>query len=301
MSATVVDRLARTAAKAVVVTPAHQYPTGAAMTPDRRAALLAWAAKRDAWIIEDDYDAEFRYDRGPLGALQGLAPDRVVYVGTGSKILSPALRPIENTLPVAKRCDLELARSGHEHLLGRDRGARRHRSFWRNGSASAQGAPSVSAPPRPADGGPRGTCRTCRSAACGRLAPDAAPPAGTDESTVVAAAASARSMCSGCAIGASRETPAIVIGYGCVSEPDPRRRPVLAGIQRRIADLSTDSRRPSSTWARRRSSRAAKGTAGRCCCRDIGNAMRCGISGADFTGGSRAAAQAMTWAASARG
>ena len=88
----VVERLARTRALAVLVTPSHQYPTGAGMTPDRRAALLAWAAKRDAWIIEDDYDAEFRYDREPLGALQGLAPDRVVYVGTGSKILSPALR-----------------------------------------------------------------------------------------------------------------------------------------------------------------------------------------------------------------
>jgi GntR family transcriptional regulator/MocR family aminotransferase len=88
----VVERLAKTPARAVVVTPAHQFPTGEVMTADRRAALVSWAAKRDALIIEDDYDAEFRYDREPLGALQGLAPDRVVYIGTGSKILSPALR-----------------------------------------------------------------------------------------------------------------------------------------------------------------------------------------------------------------
>ena len=77
---------------AVVATPAHQFPTGAGMTADRQAALLAWSAQRNALIIEDDYDAEYRYDREPLGALQGLAPNRVVYIGTGSKILSPALR-----------------------------------------------------------------------------------------------------------------------------------------------------------------------------------------------------------------
>ena len=87
-----VERLAESAATAVVVTPAHQFPTGSAMTPDRRGALLAWAAHRDALIVEDDYDAEFRYDREPVGALQGLAPDHVIYIGTTSKTLSPALR-----------------------------------------------------------------------------------------------------------------------------------------------------------------------------------------------------------------
>src|SRR5207248_8280921 len=88
----ILQQLGATDATAVVVTPAHQFPTGAGMTPDRRAALLAWSAKRNALIIEDDYDAEYRYDREPLGALQGLAPNRVIYIGTGSKILSPALR-----------------------------------------------------------------------------------------------------------------------------------------------------------------------------------------------------------------
>ena len=88
----VIERLERTAATAVIVTPAHQFPCGSGMAPERRAALLAWAARRDALVVEDDYDAEFRYDREPLGALQGLAPDRVVYIGTTSKTLSPALR-----------------------------------------------------------------------------------------------------------------------------------------------------------------------------------------------------------------
>ena len=77
---------------AVLVTPAHQSPTGVAMAPSRRAALLAWAADSDGLIVEDDYDAEYRYDRAPLGALQGLAPDRVVYMGTVSKTLAPAIR-----------------------------------------------------------------------------------------------------------------------------------------------------------------------------------------------------------------
>ena len=87
-----VDRLERTDAEAVLVTPAHQFPTGAALSPDRRAALLDWAERRRAIVIEDDYDAEYRYDREPVGALQGLAPERVVYVGSASKTLSPALR-----------------------------------------------------------------------------------------------------------------------------------------------------------------------------------------------------------------
>ena len=77
---------------AVLVTPAHQSPTGVALAPPRRAALLAWAAATGGLVIEDDYDAEYRYDRPPLGAMQGLAPDRVVYMGTVSKTLAPALR-----------------------------------------------------------------------------------------------------------------------------------------------------------------------------------------------------------------
>ena len=87
-----VDRLAASDADVVVVTAAHQYPTGGVLAADRRQALLDWAVGRDATIIEDDYDAEFRYDREPVGALQGLAPDRVVYCGSASKVLAPGLR-----------------------------------------------------------------------------------------------------------------------------------------------------------------------------------------------------------------
>lgn len=87
-----VQALAATDARAVVVTPAHQWPTGVLMSPERRLALIEWARRRDAVVIEDDYDAEFRYDREPVGALQGLAPDRVISMGTVSKSLAPALR-----------------------------------------------------------------------------------------------------------------------------------------------------------------------------------------------------------------
>ncbi|HXB15297.1 MAG TPA: PLP-dependent aminotransferase family protein [Solirubrobacteraceae bacterium] len=79
-------------AAAALVTPAHQSPTGVALSPSRRAVLLEWAARTGGVVIEDDYDAEFRYDRAPLGAMQGLAPERVLYTGTVSKTLAPALR-----------------------------------------------------------------------------------------------------------------------------------------------------------------------------------------------------------------
>jgi GntR family transcriptional regulator / MocR family aminotransferase len=87
-----VEALAASGARAVVVTPAHQWPTGVVLAPERRQALVAWAAAHDATIVEDDYDAEFRYDREPVGALQGLAPDRVATLGTVSKSLAPSLR-----------------------------------------------------------------------------------------------------------------------------------------------------------------------------------------------------------------
>jgi GntR family transcriptional regulator / MocR family aminotransferase len=86
-----VDQLAASEARAVLITPAHQSPTGVVMSPARRAALLEWAQDGNM-IIEDDYDAEYRYDRAPVGAMQGLAPDRVIYLGSASKTLAPALR-----------------------------------------------------------------------------------------------------------------------------------------------------------------------------------------------------------------
>lgn len=88
-----VDELPGTGARAVLLTPAHQFPTGGSLHPERRAAVVDWARAREGrLLVEDDYDGEFRYDRQPVGAVQGLDPDRVVYVGSVSKSLSPALR-----------------------------------------------------------------------------------------------------------------------------------------------------------------------------------------------------------------
>jgi GntR family transcriptional regulator / MocR family aminotransferase len=86
------DELSGLGADAVVVAPAHQFPTGAVMSPARRLALLEWAATHRSLIVEDDYDAEFRYDGTPVGAVQGLDPGRVAHVGTASKTLAPGVR-----------------------------------------------------------------------------------------------------------------------------------------------------------------------------------------------------------------
>jgi GntR family transcriptional regulator / MocR family aminotransferase len=80
------------AATAVIVTPSHQFPTGVALHQRRRLELTTWARDTSALIIEDDYDGEFRYDRQPIGAVQGTAPDHVAYLGTASKTLGPGLR-----------------------------------------------------------------------------------------------------------------------------------------------------------------------------------------------------------------
>jgi GntR family transcriptional regulator / MocR family aminotransferase len=85
-------RLSRRA-RAAVVTPSHQYPLGATLSASRRLKLLDWAQATGAWIVEDDYDSEYRYESQPIAALQGLDRDaRVVYIGTFSKVLFPALR-----------------------------------------------------------------------------------------------------------------------------------------------------------------------------------------------------------------
>jgi GntR family transcriptional regulator / MocR family aminotransferase len=87
-----VAELEASGAAAVIVTPAHHFPTGAVLARDRRAALLEWAERHDRLIVEDDYDTELRFDGSGVGALQGLAPERVLHIGSASKRLAPGLR-----------------------------------------------------------------------------------------------------------------------------------------------------------------------------------------------------------------
>jgi GntR family transcriptional regulator/MocR family aminotransferase len=138
-----VDALER--ADAVFVTPAHQYPLGMTLSPRRRAALLRWAHRTEGFIIEDDYDAEFRFDRQPIHAMQGLDPDRVIHLGTTSKSLAPGLRlgwvalPEVLVEPFLKGREWRLPTPGLDQLAfaelitsgGFDRHLRRARAVYR--------------------------------------------------------------------------------------------------------------------------------------------------------------------------
>ncbi|SDT61415.1 MocR-like pyridoxine biosynthesis transcription factor PdxR [Actinoplanes derwentensis] len=110
-----VGELAATGVTAAVLTPAHQFPTGVVLSPRRRRALLAWAADGNL-IVEDDYDAEHRYDRAPVAAVQGSAPDRVAYLGSVSKSLAPGMRT--GWLIAPRGMQAELLAAKHASDLG---------------------------------------------------------------------------------------------------------------------------------------------------------------------------------------
>jgi GntR family transcriptional regulator/MocR family aminotransferase len=166
----IVERLEHEDVDAVAVAPAHQYPTGAVLSPPRRAALLAWAQQCGSLIVEDDYDAEYRYDRQPIGSLQGLAPESVVYGGSTSKTLAPAVRLGWLALPphlVKPIADRQRVRGGMPAPLGQlaladliergelDRHLRRQRrrsgasatNCWPRSPPSSPRSPSTAPPP----------------------------------------------------------------------------------------------------------------------------------------------------------
>ena len=171
-----IDDLAGTDAGAVLLTPAHQFPLGAALAPQRRSRVVAWADATSGLIIEDDYDGEFRYDRQPVGAVQALAPERVVYAGSVSKALAPGLRLGWLALPAALVSDIvavklltdrntsspdqltlaEFINSGHY-----DRQVRRSRLAYRRRRDRLVGAPRQHTPP---------VCRRTRAAGLRRSA-----------------------------------------------------------------------------------------------------------------------------------
>jgi GntR family transcriptional regulator/MocR family aminotransferase len=228
-----VDVLTATRAKAVVVTPAHQWPTGVVLSPQRRLALAQWASDGCGWIVEDDYDAEFRYDRGPVGTVQGLAPERVINIGTVSKSLAPALRlgwllgPAELVDEIA---DLKLRADrgspGLEQLIvarliesGRfDRHLRRMRKVYGSKrdvlvTALAEHAPLVEV-----------------SGLAAGFHAIAALPTGTSEAAVLAAAERCGVRLYGMSANRSShavDPPQLVLGFGNVSE-----RAIRDGIAR---------------------------------------------------------------------
>lgn len=210
---------------AVVVTPAHQFPTGSVLAPARRRDLLAWAADRRALVIEDDYDAEFRYDRAPVGTLQGLHPAHVLYVGTVSKTLAPALRLgwavvpptlLDRFVEAKQYADggsptLDQLALAHLFTTGAyEREVRRARVTYRRRRDALLAAVGASLP----------KCRVTGIAA-GLHVLVRLPP-GTDETAVVAAAADRHLRLRGLGdfwlAADGRPDPALVLGYARLSE-----------------------------------------------------------------------------------
>ncbi|MGH9136108.1 MAG: PLP-dependent aminotransferase family protein [Acidimicrobiales bacterium] len=217
----VAERLGRTSARAVMLTPAHQFPTGAVLAPARRCSIVEWARSVDGYVIEDDYDAEYRYDRDPIGAMQGLAPDRVIYSGTLSKSLAPGLRLGWLVLPPALVQPIATGRQHTDHATASHAQAT-FLTFLTNGDL---------------DRHLRRTRRIYRHrrdtliAALARWLPDATPsgiaaglhvlvtlPDRLDEADVAARARAAGvgiyPLSGYCTGDRDRATPAIVLGYG---------------------------------------------------------------------------------------
>ena len=233
-----VDLLAGSGAGAVALTPAHQSPTGVVLSAERRAALVAWLRAHDAIAIEDDYDAEYRYDRPAVGSLQGLDGDHVIYAGTASKVLAPALRlgwlVVPGALTAALRAEKLLADQGTARIeqlafarfLRRgdlDRHLRRMRVRYRSRRDATIAALAGALP-----------AATVRGIAAG-LHVTVELPAGHDERAIRAAAADR-----GIAIGVLGDyrstvdgTPTLILGYSQMSESRLR-----AGIHE-LADLIT--------------------------------------------------------------
>ena len=218
-----VDRLEAAAPAAVVVTPAHQFPTGVVLAPERRAALVEWASRTGGFVLEDDYDAEYRYDRQPVGAVQGLSPDRVVYAGSVSKTLAPALRlgwlvvpePLTAAIAVAKAADdlgtpivEQLALADFLACGELDRHLRRTRAIYRARRDALVAALAHHLP---------GCAPAGVAAGLHMILP---LPEGTDERAVLAHARARRVGLFGLSEhSVVSRPPALILGYGRIAQP----------------------------------------------------------------------------------
>ncbi|MGH1563664.1 PLP-dependent aminotransferase family protein [Mumia sp. DW29H23] len=224
-----VEALARLDVAGVLVTAAHQFPTGVPLSARRRVALTRWAERTEALVVEDDYDGEFRYDRRAIGALQALAPDHVAYVGTASKALAPAVALGWAAVPAGAVAEVRALRSDegrrpaavHELTLaqllrdyGYDRNVRRLRQHYRRRREALDAALRAGAP---------GCALVGLSAG---LQVVVALADGADEDAVVAQARlrgvrveGLAHYAAGAAVrgSAGARAPAVVVGYGAAS------------------------------------------------------------------------------------
>jgi GntR family transcriptional regulator/MocR family aminotransferase len=219
-----VDALSRTDAAVVLVTPAHQFPTGVVLSPERRAELVEWAESEERLIVEDDYDGEFRFDRGAVGALQGLAPERVIYIGSASKRLTPGMRIGWMAMPPWLAWQLTAAKAvedGGSEVVGQlalrdfivrgelDRHVRRMRLRYEQRRDALLGAVARWLPRARAVGEPAGLYELVEL------------PGDVDEHALLAAAATRGVGAEG--LAQHRFTtggpPGLVLGYGNLSEP----------------------------------------------------------------------------------
>ena len=219
-----VDRLEQLAPSAVFTAPAHQFPLGVVLAPERRTALIDWAARTDAFVLEDDYDAEYRYDRPPVGAVQGLAPDRVLYAGSVSKTLAPGLRLGWMVVP-ERLADGVVERQGLGRPRHAGRRAARARGLPRARRARPPPAPHALGLPR----APRRAGRGARARAAGlparRGRRRAAPRRPAPRRSRRAGRAGARRARAGVGLYGLSEhriepgPPALLLGYGRIAEP----------------------------------------------------------------------------------
>lgn len=236
----VIEALAATDATVVLVTPSHQFPTGAMMSPARRAQLIEWVEREDGLIVEDDYDGELRHDRAAVGALQGLAPERVLYAGSASKRLAPALR-IGWLLPPSWLAWQMIAAKSIEdngsEALGQlalacmiarghlDRHLRRMRLTYAHRRGALLDALSEMLPQLQALGAPSGIFELVSL------------PDGTEESTLLRTAAALGVGAEGLALHrfSAAGRPGLLLGYGHLAEPGLRRAVGL--LAQAIAEL----------------------------------------------------------------
>jgi GntR family transcriptional regulator/MocR family aminotransferase len=229
---------------ALVLTAAHQFPSGGALSPERRAEAVRWAAQENGLVVEDDYDGEFRYDRRPVGALQALAPEHVVYAGTASKSLAPALRLGWLVLPAHLVDDVaagvgSASPSAVEQLTladfvasgSYDRHVRRQRLGYRRRRDRLVAALQRAAP------------RVTVSGIAAGMHAVLELPEGWDESAVVERAAARGVAVAGLATydssGGGRR-PSLVVGYG--TPPDHAFSTALARLCAVLSDQAQSSR-----------------------------------------------------------